>query len=255
MKGGERPVGSTREALEALRDSMRLRHTSSHALNEASSRSHCIFSLQVHRRRLVYKLTQVERGVYRYVPQPAKSSVRTTRANLVDLAGSEDARETQTSGSTLREAAEINKSLFTLRKAIEHLALRKHSRTCFQEETLTKMLASSLLGQAYSLMIATISPAASALKHTRNTLHYAGTASSISLAPPKAAADDLELRNAELEKRNKELLRELEQRGKDYAELEARLAEVQGAAPTRAAARAAPRATTTTGTTRSASTS
>ena len=59
----------------------------------------------------------------------------------------------------------------------------------------------------------TISPAASALKHTRSTLHYAGTASSIRLAPPKAETDGLEERNAELEKRNAELLKELEQRG------------------------------------------
>ena len=59
------------------------------------------------------------------------------------------------------------------------------------------MLASSLLGQAYSLMIATISPAGSALRHTRNTLHYAGTASSISLAAPKeVGGGDLDLEPA-----------------------------------------------------------
>jgi hypothetical protein len=46
----ERVVGSSKAALEALRVSMRLRHTASHALNEASSRSHCIFSLQVCKR-------------------------------------------------------------------------------------------------------------------------------------------------------------------------------------------------------------
>ena len=56
-----------------------------------------------------------------------------------------------------------------------------------------------LLGQAFSLMIATISPAASALKHTRSTLHYATTATSIALAPPKKGSDDLEQRNSELE--------------------------------------------------------
>ena len=104
------------------------------------------------KKREVYKLTQVARGEWRYVLQPKRSTEVATRANLVDLAGSEDARETLTSGSTLREAADINKSLFTLRKAIEHLALRKHSRSVFQEDTMTKMLASSLLGQAYSLM-------------------------------------------------------------------------------------------------------
>ena len=227
VRGGERPVKNTREALEALRDSMRLRHTASHALNEASSRSHCIFSLQLHRKREVYKLQQTSKGVWSYVLQPSKTSTSTTRANLVDLAGSEDARETHTSGSTLREAADINKSLFTLRKAIEHLALRKHTKSVFQEETLTKMLASSLLGQAYSLMIATIAPSAAALRHTRNTLQYAGTAASISLAAPKAAADDLSLRNAELEKKNSELLRELEQRGKAFSELEEKLRELE----------------------------
>ena len=216
VRGGERVVRSAAEALTALRDSLRLRHTASHALNDQSSRSHCIFSLQVHKRRQVYKLERVERDTWRYVLQPARTTALVTRANLVDLAGSEDARETLAGGSTLREAGEINKSLFTLRKAIEHLALKKHTRSVFQEETLTKMLASSLLGQAYSLMIATISPSAANLRHTRNTLHYAGTASSISLAAPKAAVDDLELRNAELEKRNKKLLKELEQRGRDY---------------------------------------
>ena len=92
-----------------------------------------------------------------------------TRANLVDLAGSEDQRDTRSSGSTLREAADINKSLFTLRKAIacpppmpgareharahspqaiEHLANTKHNRAAFQEETLTTLLAAALLGQA-----------------------------------------------------------------------------------------------------------
>ncbi len=83
------------------------------------------------------------------------------------------------------------------------------------------MLASSLLGNAFSLMVATISPLASSLKHTRNTLHYAGTASTIQMAKPKAAIDvDLELRNAELKASNKLLLAQLEQQGQDYTELQ-----------------------------------
>ena len=93
-------MASTREALEALRDSMRLRHTASHALNEASSRSHCIFSLQVHRKREVYRLQQVAKGEWRYVAQPSKCTLVATRANLVDLAGSEDARETYAEAGT-----------------------------------------------------------------------------------------------------------------------------------------------------------
>ena len=85
--GGERPVTSTREALEALRDSMRLRHTAAHALNEASSRSHCIFSLQLHRKREVYKLQQTSKGVYTYVLQAGKTSTMTTRANHAPSSG------------------------------------------------------------------------------------------------------------------------------------------------------------------------
>ena len=127
VRGGERAVGSAAEALEALTESLRLRHTASHALNAESSRSHCIFSLQVHRRRDVYKLERVDKQTWRYMLQPGRTAVGVTRANLVDLAGSEDARETCANGATLREAADINKSLFTLRKAIEHLALRKHT--------------------------------------------------------------------------------------------------------------------------------
>ena len=175
------------EAMDTMRESMPMRHTASHALNEHSSRSHCIFSIKLYSRREVHKLVQVERAVWQYKMQTDKCEELYTRANLVDLAGSEDQRDTHSSGSTLREAADINKSLFTLRKAIEHLALKKHNRTVFQEETLTKLLASSLLGQAYSLMIATISPCPTALRHTRNTLHYAGTASSIKMAAPIGA--------------------------------------------------------------------
>jgi hypothetical protein len=69
-------------------------------------------------------------------------------------------------------------------------------------------------------MIATISPTAAAIKHTRNTLHYAGTASTITLAPPKTVEDDAEVRNAELHKENKKLLLELEQRASDFSELQ-----------------------------------
>ena len=75
------------------------RHTASHALNEASSRSHAIFSLQLHRRRHVYKLVGGGGGggdaPARYVVQPQKGAALCTRANLVDLAGSEDQRDAQ----------------------------------------------------------------------------------------------------------------------------------------------------------------
>jgi len=74
VRGGERTVKSASEALDALRESLRLRHTASHALNAESSRSHCIFSLQVHRQREVYKLERVDKETWRYVPQVMPSN-------------------------------------------------------------------------------------------------------------------------------------------------------------------------------------
>ena len=105
-----------------LREAAKQRHTASHALNEASSRSHAIFSLQLHRRRRVYKLVPDTEsgGKCKYELQRDRlkgvNTALVTRANLVDLAGSEDQRDALSSGATLKEAANINKSLFTLRK-------------------------------------------------------------------------------------------------------------------------------------------
>ena len=75
-------------------------------------------------------------------------------------------------------------------------------------------------------MIATISPLAAAARHTRNTLHYAGTASAIQLSAPKPAEDDFQLRNLELQKRNRALLKQLEQKGQAFSDLEARMQEL-----------------------------
>ena len=77
----------------------------SHRLNNASSRSHCILTLMVH---------QFD------IKNPENNSVITSKLQLVDLAGSE--RQSYTTGvgnvpdpQMLKEAIEINKSLFTLR--------------------------------------------------------------------------------------------------------------------------------------------
>ena len=117
----KRAVETANEAIALMRDSQRLRHTASHALNEASSRSHCIFSLQVYRRRHGEAHAERRRRGAGAGKFSARGVANKTRANLVDLAGSEDARDTQAEGATLREAGD-NKSLFTLRKAIEYLA-------------------------------------------------------------------------------------------------------------------------------------
>jgi hypothetical protein len=65
-------------------------------MNEASSRSHSILTIQLLAR------------------DTLTGSARTSRLCLVDLAGSEAVSRTGAEGSTLNEAKMINKSLFTL---------------------------------------------------------------------------------------------------------------------------------------------
>ena len=55
----EKAVASADEAMAAVREALPLRHTAAHALNEHSSRSHCIISVQLHRVREVRKLLQL----------------------------------------------------------------------------------------------------------------------------------------------------------------------------------------------------
>lgn len=69
---------------------------SSHNLNSMSSRSHCVFTIT---------LEVVDRN----------GEIITSRLQLIDLAGSERNSLTGNEGKALKEAIEINKSLFTLR--------------------------------------------------------------------------------------------------------------------------------------------
>ena len=158
----ERTIETAADAAAMLHEAVKQRHTASHALNEASSRSHAIFSLQLHRRRRVYKLVpDAEGGGVRYELQPLKgvTAALVTRANLVDLAGSEDQRDALSSGATLKEAANINKSLFTLRKVILALSdggkpggsLAKHIP--FRDSVLTKLLKHALGGNCHTVRV------------------------------------------------------------------------------------------------------
>lgn len=65
-------------------------------MNQASSRSHCIFTVYIEARK------------------PGESLVRKSKLNLVDLAGSERVGKTGVEGTTLREAKYINLSLHYL---------------------------------------------------------------------------------------------------------------------------------------------
>ena len=76
-------------------------------MNEVSSRSHSIFSIEIKQK------------------NPETNVVLTGKLFLIDLAGSETVSKTNAEGEAFKEACDINKSLFELKKVIHANAKKK----------------------------------------------------------------------------------------------------------------------------------
>ncbi|XP_055083482.1 uncharacterized protein kif16bb [Periophthalmus magnuspinnatus] len=145
-------------------------------LNDASSRSHAIFTIRFTRAWFEDSL-------------PCET---VSKIHLVDLAGSERADATRATGARLKEGANINKSLVTLGCVISTLVLFQNVVTTkrkkmifipYRDSVLTWLLKDSLGGNSKTTMIATISPAEANYTETLSTLHYANRAKSIVNSP------------------------------------------------------------------------
>ncbi|KAK6127578.1 hypothetical protein DH2020_038696 [Rehmannia glutinosa] len=142
------------------------RHTTGTLMNEQSSRSHLILSVVIESTNL--QTQSVARG----------------KLSFVDLAGSERVKKSGSSGSQLKEAQSINKSLSALGDVIgalssgnQHIPYRNHK--------LTMLMSDSLGGNAKTLMFVNISPAESNLDESYNSLMYASRVRSIVNDPSK----------------------------------------------------------------------
>ncbi|KAL5181137.1 Kinesin-like protein KIN-14E [Glycine soja] len=142
------------------------RHTSGTQMNDESSRSHLILSIVIESTNLQSQSTA--RG----------------KLSFVDLAGSERVKKSGSSGSQLKEAQSINKSLSALGDVIsalssggQHIPYRNHK--------LTMLMSDSLGGNAKTLMFVNVSPVESSLDETHNSLMYASRVRSIVNDPSK----------------------------------------------------------------------
>lgn len=110
---------------------MKNRKIGSHELNKDSSRSHSLLIIYI-------------------IKETINSSGDTIKGygkmSFVDLAGSERLKETKTSGKMMKEAQQINKSLFTLGKVISILADKKAkgAHIPYRDSKLTMLLMDSL---------------------------------------------------------------------------------------------------------------
>ncbi|XP_015275304.1 PREDICTED: kinesin-like protein KIF16B, partial [Gekko japonicus] len=150
------------------------RTTAATGMNDASSRSHAIFTIN---------FTQAKFDA----EMPCET---VSKIHLVDLAGSERADATGATGVRLKEGGNINKSLVTLGNVISALAdlsqdaanslvKKKPVFVPYRDSVLTWLLKDSLGGNSKTIMIATISPADVNYGETLSTLRYANRAKNI----------------------------------------------------------------------------
>lgn len=96
--------------------------------------------------------------------------------NLVDLAGSEKAAQTGATGQTLKEGANINRSLFMLGRVINELTTNS-PHISYRDSALTRILQPALGGNAKTAIIATATRAN--IAETKSTMHFAHGAKKI----------------------------------------------------------------------------
>lgn len=186
-------VVDSADKLSKLMDSgTKNRAVGSTLMNATSSRSHSIFTIKVHQK-----------------DDEDKSRNVFAKLNLVDLAGSERQKGTGASGQTLKEGANINKSLSALGNVINALVEVANGKKVFipfRNSKLTRVLQESLGGNSLCTMLAALSPAACNFEETLSTLRYANRAKAIKVSATKnEEASQISRLNAEIEGLKKKL--------------------------------------------------
>eukprot|EP00301_Raphidiophrys_heterophryoidea_P004413 c11919_g1_i2.p1 GENE.c11919_g1_i2~~c11919_g1_i2.p1 ORF type:complete len:700 (+),score=166.28 c11919_g1_i2:200-2299(+) len=148
----ELPANTPDQVLSLLEIGQKVRATRATEMNDTSSRSHAI--LQV------------------ILKNP--DDTNHAQLTLIDLAGSEKGSDTPYSDKQTRnEAAEINKSLLSLKECIRALDMGS-SHAPFRGSKLTMIIRDALIDpKSLSIMVACVGPAFSACEATMNTLRYA----------------------------------------------------------------------------------
>ena len=141
-------------------------------MNSDSSRSHTIYQLTIERRDADANDNPVDSS---HLGAGAGAGIRVSVMNLVDLAGSERQKSTGASGKTLKEGANINKSLLALGAVISKLGEASKQKTKgggskgggggggvfipYRDSKLTRILKQSLGGNTLTAILCTVTPA------------------------------------------------------------------------------------------------
>ena len=175
-------VNTLGDILELVKMAQERKRIAETRVNARSSRSHCIFTMKVRCVKKV-KVGQLE---------------NVGKLHLVDLDGSECAKKAAWepdatsfvkpagAGASIdqeRERRNINQSLLTLGRVISALRESGGCRVPYRDSKLTRLLQTALGGSCKTVIIATISPALTAVDETISTLNYAEQAAGIRNRP------------------------------------------------------------------------
>jgi hypothetical protein len=128
------------------------RTAKSHALNERSSRSHCIVILK-----------QLSKFGDRQ---------RSNKLSFVDLAGSERIHKTLVQAMRKEEAKNINTSLSALGRCIQELGQGGSGFVPFRDSALTMLMKESLSGDCSTALIVTVAESIDMVSETKSSLRF-----------------------------------------------------------------------------------
>ncbi|XP_054739331.1 kinesin-like protein subito [Anastrepha obliqua] len=168
-------VKSSAETLKLLQWGLQRVSYASTSINANSSRSHCIFFIDV--------IKYYSSGV-----------VVDTSCKFCDLAGSERLNKTRNIGSRLTEAKGINTSLMTLGRCLDAANNNKKLKTKGQvipvrESKLTMLLQAALLGKEKLTMIVNVTPTDTFYEENMNVLRFSAIAKNITFKQPAKAVN------------------------------------------------------------------
>ena len=197
----EIPVTNAADIRRVFNEGQFRRQVAGTDMNEQSSRSHTIFTIQLS-------------GTTRQGEGAGTVQIQ-SKLCIVDLAGSENIRATNAEGERSKEGGLNNKSLLALSMVISNLANNEH-HVRFRDSRLTQILQPCLSGNCRSAIICCVTPASRFLSDTSATLKFASSARKVktkysindvsrggginystsnSLATP-SLSDELRIRNA-----------------------------------------------------------
>lgn len=191
----------SKSGLKLLQRGISKRKTASTKLNDVSSRSHTIFTINLYR-----KVGENQSG-----GGSGGGLFRISKMNLVDLAGSENVSKSGAINQRAKEAGSINQSLLALGRVINSLSEKDKRKgntlghIPYRESKLTRLLQDSIGGQTKTALIATISPAKINTEETISTLEYASRAKNIQNKPQLGQDSELMIKKILLKDMAKEI--------------------------------------------------